>query len=64
MTHTEFYNKAVDKTRLPEKERADRVEIMLGVIAESLAAIADSLESMEGSLESISDNMWTDGSNL
>ena len=60
MTHTEFYNSAVDRTRLPEKERADRVEIMLGVIAESLAAIADSLESMEGSLESMSDKMWKD----
>jgi hypothetical protein len=60
MTHTEFYNSAVDRTRLPEKERADRVEIMLGVIAESLAAIADSLESVEGSLESMSDKMWDD----
>lgn len=60
MTHTEFYNNAVDRTRLPEKERADRIEIMLGVIAESLAAIADSLESMEGSIESISDKIWED----
>lgn len=71
MTHTEFYNDAVDRTLLPEKTHEDIVEIMLGVIAESLAAIADSLENMEDSLEnmkdsieSISDNMWTDGSNL
>ena len=64
MIHTKFYDNAVDKAHQPGKTHEDRVEIMLGVIAESLAAIADSLESMEGSLESISDQAWTEGSGL
>jgi hypothetical protein len=58
MIHTKFYEDAVDRAGRPGKTHEDRVEIMLGVIAESLAAIADSLESIEGSLESISDKMW------
>lgn len=64
MIHTKFYEDAVDRASRPGKSHEDRVEIMLGVIAESLAAIADSLENMEGSIESISDNMWTEGSDL
>lgn len=64
MIHTKFYEDAVDRASRPGKTHEDRVEIMLGVIAESMAAIADSLESIEGSLDSISDNMWTEGSDL
>lgn len=64
MIHTKFYEDAVDRACQPEKTHEDRVEIMLGVIAESLSAIADSLEGIEGSLESISDKTWTEGSDL
>lgn len=62
MTHREFYNNAVIRTQ--GRDCKNSALIMLGVIAESLAAIADSLESIEGSLDSISDNMWTEGSDL
>lgn len=58
MIHTKFYEDAVDRANRPGRSHEDKIEIMLGVIAESLAAIADSLESMEGSLDSISDKMW------
>ena len=64
MIHTKFYEDAVDRACQSGKTHEDRVEIMLGVIAESLAAIADSLEHMEGSIDSISDNMWTEGRDL
>ena len=48
MTHTDFYNQAVDKANKKGKTHEDRVEIMLGVIAESLAAIADNYEKILG----------------
>lgn len=48
MTHTEFYEEAVDIANTRGKTHEDRVECMLGVIAESLAAIADNYEKILG----------------
>lgn len=47
MTHTEFYDQAVDQANANKSHEA-RVEIMLSVIAESLAAIADNYETILG----------------
>lgn len=47
MTHTEFFEQAVDQANAKPSHEA-RVEIMLNVIAESLAAIADNYEKILG----------------
>lgn len=51
MSHEEFYNDAVDRARQPGRTHEDLIEIMLGVIAESIACMADALEEIAEKLE-------------
>lgn len=59
MTHTEFFNTAVERARKAPTHN-DAVEIMLNTIAESMAAIADTLKDIDANLDSISYSLSKD----